>query len=58
MNSKQRAEITKMLNNQKYTKSWNFWAPLVRANIVHMEHKNDKVISISITSWGEVVYNH
>ncbi len=58
LTEKQRTELMKVHNGEKYSKNWNFWASLCRQGIVDVKSKPRPqygVASIEITEWGKVV---
>lgn len=61
MTDKQISELKKVLNGEKYTKRWDFWATLSRQDIVNVHSKpapNYGVDHITITEWGKTVLKY
>lgn len=55
MTDKQYTEIKKVVNGQKYSHDWNFWARLSRAGVVNV-HGDGRVESVTLTEWGKVLF--
>lgn len=57
LTDKQRREMMKVSNGEKFAKDWNFWASLSRQGMVIIRSKTPPqcgVSSIEITNWGRV----
>ena len=58
MNKKHYEELLKVKSGEHYTKSNNFWSPLVRSDIVSVERfpgPDCKIKEVSLTAFGKVV---
>ena len=51
MDDKTLTELIKVVSGKKYTKNWNFWARLARADIVKV-HGKDRVEKVTLTDNG------
>lgn len=58
MKQKHIAELLKVRNKEKYTKSNDFWAPLCQASIVSLVTSgapSHRILGVEITEWGNIV---
>lgn len=46
-------EMRKVFNGEKYTKRWDFWAPLARADLVTIHSKSPPKYGISFVQLTE-----